>query len=104
MQHQHLFAVRAAMYVFAVYFQIAEHGAVEFAKHLVMISGHENDLGARLALPKIVRSTLLCACGQNIDLCMLHTSMMSPTKNSVSISTWCKKSSSRSALHPLKPR
>src|SRR5271165_7370268 len=58
----------------------------------------------RLALPRMVRSTLLCDCGQNMVFFMLHTSTMSPTKNRVSISTWCRKSRSSSALQPLKPR
>src|SRR5271157_5541135 len=58
----------------------------------------------RLAFPRMVRSTLLCDCGQNMFFCMLHTSMMSPTRNSVSISTRCRKSSSNSELQPLKPR
>src|SRR5271168_2298575 len=58
----------------------------------------------RLALPRIVRSTLLCDCGQNMVFSMLHTSMMSPTRNRVSISTRCRKSSSNSALQPLNPR
>ena len=38
------------MHVFAVNFQVAEHGAVEFAKYLVVIAGHEDDLGAALGL------------------------------------------------------
>src|SRR5882672_8174059 len=58
----------------------------------------------RLALPRMVRSTLLCDCGQYMLFCMLHTSIISPTKNRQSISTWCRKSSSKSALQPLNPR
>ena len=50
MQHQHAPAVGAVVDVFAVNFQIAEHGAVELAKHLVVIAGDENDLGAALGL------------------------------------------------------
>src|SRR5258707_14195351 len=52
----------------------------------------------------MVRSTLLCDCGQNMFFCMLHTSMMSPTRIRVSVSTMCRKSSSHSALQPLNPR
>ncbi len=38
------------MDVLAVNFQIAEHGAVEFAEHLVVVAGNEDHLGAALGL------------------------------------------------------
>ena len=38
------------MDVFTMNFQVAEHGAVEFAKHLIVIAGDENHFGAALGL------------------------------------------------------
>ena len=49
-QDQHAAAVGAPMDVFAVNFEVAEHGTVEFAKHFVVIAGDEDDLGAALGL------------------------------------------------------
>ena len=49
-QHQHAPAIGALVNVFAMDFQVAEHGAVEFAKHLVMIAWDEDHLGAALGL------------------------------------------------------
>ena len=49
-QHQHAPAVGAFVDILAVNFQIAEHRTVELAKHLVMIAGDEDHLGAALGL------------------------------------------------------
>ena len=74
------------MDVFAVYFQVAENGTVKFPKYLVVIPGTKMTLVPRLALPKMVRTTLLCDCGQNMVFFMLHTSTMSPTRTKQSMS------------------
>ncbi len=50
MQNEHAPAIGALMDIFAMNFQIAEHGTVEFPKHLIMIARDEDDLGPALGL------------------------------------------------------
>ena len=49
-QHQHAAAVGAHVNIFAMDFEVAEDGAVEFAKHFIVIAGDEDDLRAALGL------------------------------------------------------
>src|SRR5882757_1532642 len=48
MEHEHSLAVCALMNVFAMNFQVAEDGTVEFPEYLIVVAGDENNLGSAL--------------------------------------------------------
>src|SRR6266478_1278990 len=48
MEHEHSLAVCALMNVFAMDFQVAENGTVEFAEYFIVVAGDEYHFGAAL--------------------------------------------------------
>lgn len=69
-QDQHAPAVGALVDIFAMNFEVAEHGPVEFAEYLVMVAGNENHFGAPLGLAQ--DSTQYVVVGLRPEHALLH--------------------------------